>query len=55
MTEIATLTSKNQFTLPASIVKLLGWTVGMRFWVREEQGRIVLEKMLSINDLCESW
>ncbi len=45
MTGIVTLTSKNQLTLPVALVRLLGLVPGTRLWVREDEKKIVLEKM----------
>lgn len=45
MTGFATLTSKNQLTLPVSIVDYMTLTPGTRFWVEKREREIVLEKV----------
>ncbi len=51
MTGFATLTSKNQVTLPADMVALAQLQAGMRFWVTKEDDRLVLEKVGTLDEL----
>jgi len=44
MTTLLTLTSKNQLTLPVSIVSLLGLTKGSKLWTTVKNNTVVLEK-----------
>lgn len=44
MTGLASLTSKNQVTLPVQVVDL-SWTTGTRFWVERKDNKVVLEKI----------
>lgn len=48
---IATLTSKNQLTLPVAVVRSLSLMPGERLWITKEKDRIILEKIGSIKDL----
>jgi len=45
MNTVLTLTSKNQLTLPTSLVSLLGLEKGTKLWTRVEKKSIVLEKV----------
>lgn len=53
MIGFATLTSKNQLTLPADLVRLLNWTSGTDLWVKEENKTVVLERVPTIEELRE--
>lgn len=44
MQTVLTLTSKNQLTLPVSIVSLLGLTKGSKLWTTVTDNTVVLEK-----------
>lgn len=44
MQAILTLTSKNQLTLPVSIVSLLGLTKGSKLWTSVKDNTVILEK-----------
>jgi len=45
MDTILTLTSKNQLTLPVSMVKFLGLAKGNKLWTKVRDNAIVLEKV----------
>lgn len=45
MQTILTLTSKNQLTLPVSIVSLLGLSKGSKIWTSVKDNTVVLEKV----------
>lgn len=45
MNVILTLTSKNQLTLPVSMVSLLGLNKGSKIWTQVKENKIVLEKI----------
>lgn len=45
MNTVLTLTSKNQLTLPVSIVSLLGLSKGSKLWTKVEKKSILLEKV----------
>lgn len=45
MNTLLTLTSKNQLTLPVSIVSLLGLSKGSKMWTKVKDNTIVLEKV----------
>ena len=45
MNTVLTLTSKNQLTLPVSIVSLLGLSKGSKLWTKVEKKAILLEKV----------
>lgn len=49
MDGILTLSSKNQLTLPVSVVKVLGLKKGVKFWSR------VVGKALVIEKIEDSW
>lgn len=44
MNTLLTLTSKNQLTLPVSIVTLLGLSKGNKMWTNVKDNTIILEK-----------
>ncbi|KKU03050.1 MAG: hypothetical protein UX99_C0013G0008 [Candidatus Amesbacteria bacterium GW2011_GWB1_47_26] len=44
MNTLLTLTSKNQLTLPVSIVSLLGLNKGSKLWTKVKDNTIFLEK-----------
>lgn len=44
MNTLLTLTSKNQLTLPVSIVSLLGLSKGNKMWTKVKENTIILEK-----------
>lgn len=43
MTDLVTLSSKNQFTLPVNFVRHLGLKKGSKLWTRLENKSIVIE------------
>jgi len=45
MNKVLTLSSKNQLTLPVSVMTLLGLSKGSKLWPRVENRTIVLEKV----------
>jgi len=45
MNTILTLSSKNQLTLPVSVVSLLGLNKGSKIWTEVKDNKIVLEKI----------
>lgn len=45
MDGIVTLSSKNQFTLPASIVSLLGLNKGSKLWTSVKDNTVVIKKV----------
>lgn len=47
------MTSKNQLTLPVDVVQLLEWTAGTDLWVKEENRRVILEKVPTIEEIRE--
>lgn len=47
MNTLLTLTSKNQLTLPVSIVSLLGLTKGSKLWTTVSDNTVTLEKVES--------
>lgn len=52
MTGLATLTSKNQLTLPVNIVDFMALVPGAQFWVeRIEDKKIVLEKISGLREV----
>lgn len=51
MTGFATLTSKNQLTLPVSVVDFMALTPGAQFWVEKTQKKIILEKVSGLRDV----
>ena len=51
MTGFATLTSKNQLTLPVSVVDFMALTPGVQFWVEKTQEKIILEKVSGLRDV----
>lgn len=53
MTGFATITSKNQLTLPVDLVQLLAWTAGTGLWVKEENRKVVLERIPTIEEIRE--
>lgn len=56
MSYTATITSKNQLTLPAKVVKSLGLKKGEKLSVLEKNGRIILTPMQQIvEQLAGSW
>lgn len=56
MSYTATITSKNQLTLPAKVVKNLGLKKGEKLSVLEKNGRIILTPMQQIvEQLAGSW
>ncbi len=42
MTQIATITSKNQLTLPAELFRRAGFRIGQKVIVSEENGHLIL-------------
>lgn len=42
MNQMATITSKNQLTLPMALFKRAGFRIGQRVLVSEENGRLIL-------------
>ncbi|MDO8498587.1 MAG: AbrB/MazE/SpoVT family DNA-binding domain-containing protein [bacterium] len=42
MTQIATITSKKQLTLPAELFRKAGFRIGQKLVVSEENGRLIL-------------
>lgn len=42
MTQLATMTSKRQLTIPAEIFNRLGWSKGQKFFISEEDGEVKL-------------
>lgn len=42
MTQMATITSKKQLTIPAAIFREAGFSIGERVLVSEENGRVVI-------------
>ncbi len=52
-TKSTTLTSKNQVTLPAVLVRRAGLTKGVRLSVRLENGTIVLEPQAEVRRMVE--
>lgn len=51
MTGFATLTSKNQLTLPAELITYMRLTQGAKFLVQKVDKKIVLEEILPIGEL----
>lgn len=51
MTGFATLTTKNQLTLPINIVDYMAWVPGVRLWVERVDGKIVLEKVSGLRSV----
>ncbi len=51
MTGFATLTSKNQLTLPVNIVDFMALVPGAQFWVEKTENRIVLEKISGLREV----
>jgi len=51
MTGFAAITSKNQVTLPVDIVRLLNWNSGTDLWVREENKKLILERIPTIEEI----
>ncbi|MEK7588036.1 MAG: hypothetical protein AAB457_04425 [Patescibacteria group bacterium] len=49
MDGVLTLSSKNQLTLPVSMVKLLGLAKGVKFWSR------IVDKTIMIEKIEDSW
>lgn len=47
------MTSKNQVTLPVDVVQLLNWPAGTDLWVKEEDKKVVLEKIPTIEEIRE--
>ena len=47
------MTSKNQLTLPVDLVQLLDWTAGTDLWVKEENRRVILERVPTIEEIRE--
>lgn len=45
MNYVATITSKNQLTIPIGLVKKVGLMVGQKISVSEENGRLILTPM----------
>ena len=45
MNKVLTLSSKNQLTLPVSLMALLGLSKGSKLWPRVENKAIILEKI----------
>lgn len=45
MTTVLTLSSKNQLTLPVSLVSLLGLDKGSKLWTKVQGKSIILEKV----------
>ena len=53
MIGFATMTSKNQLTLPVDLVQLLDWTAGTDLWVKEENRKVILERIPTIEEIRE--
>ncbi len=53
MIGFASMTSKNQVTLPADLVRMLNWTAGTDFLVKSDNQKIILEKIPTISELRE--
>lgn len=51
MIGFATMTSKNQLTLPVDLVQLLNWTAGTDLWVKEKNRRVILERIPTIEEI----
>lgn len=51
MAGFATLTSKNQLTLPVSIVDYMAWFPGVQFWVEKTGGKIILERVSGLREV----
>ena len=47
------MTSKNQLTLPVDLIQLLNWTAGTDLWVKEENRRVILERIPTIEEIRE--
>lgn len=47
----ATLTTKNQLTLPVNIVDYMALVPGAQFWVERAEGKIVLERITGLRDV----
>lgn len=47
------MTSKNQLTLPVDLIQLLNWTAGTDLWVKEENERVILERIPTIEEIRE--
>ena len=47
------MTSKNQLTLPADLVRLLNWTAGTDLWVTNDNKKVVLERISTIEEIRE--
>ncbi len=45
------MTSKNQLTLPVDLVQLLDWTAGTDLWIKEENRRVILERIPTIEEI----
>lgn len=45
------MTSKNQLTLPVDLVQLLDWTAGTGLWVKEENRRVILERIPTVEEI----
>ena len=51
MASLATITSKNQLTLPVAITSTLGLAAGSKVFLKVEGNRLILEKPLSLRAL----
>lgn len=51
MAGFATVTSKNQITLPADLARILSWSAGTDLWVKSEGQRVILERIPTIGEL----
>lgn len=51
MIGMATLTSKNQLTLPVSLVREMGLSAGVKMLIKRKNGKVLLEKAPSILQL----
>lgn len=54
MSRTVTLTSKNQITLPAALVRQAGFAKGVKFTSRLQGGAIVLEPQRDLRKTVES-
>lgn len=48
MTYSATLTSKQQLTIPSKLFRKLGWKQGQKVHITEENGKVTIENYMDI-------
>lgn len=53
MTGIASITSKNQLTLPVELIRRTGWLAGTKLLVKVTGDQVVLKKVPSLGELRE--